>query len=339
MATLREVAEEAGVSPTAVSRYLNRRLELPQATRARIDAAIAKLDYRPNLMARRLSTGRTEAISLVMPDIANPFFAELAAAVERHARAKGYAVYISSTQGQPDNEVDAIRRMADSHVDGLIMSTNRVDDGTLASLLAGRDNVVLLDEDIPGVGVPRIFVENEAGSYAATRHLIEMGHTDIALIGGPPRLMSVHERLAGFSHAMAESHLVERPGWVLLGDYTREHGMAAASILMEAAHRPTAILACSDYIALGVGQAVRRYGLSIPDDLSLVGFDDMAFAELIHPPLTTVRQPVGEMGRLAVQHLLSLLDGQRPPPPTETRLPVQLVSRHSVAPPRTKAFS
>lgn len=339
MATLSEVAAEAGVSPTAVSRYLNHRLELPQATRARIDAAIAKLDYRPNLLARRLSTGKAEAISLVMPDIANPFFAELAAAVEREARTHGYAVYISSTQGHAENEIDAIRRMADSHVDGLIMSTNRVDDGTLAALLAGRGNVVLLDEDIPGVGLPGIFVENEAGSYAATRHLIEMGHEDIALVGGPPRLMSVNERLAGFGRAMAEADLEVRPGWVLLGDYTREHGAAAASILLEGSRRPTAILACSDYIALGVGQAVRQRGLSIPRDLSLVGFDDMAFAELIHPPLTTVRQPVGEMGRLAVRHLLALLDGQAPAPPPETRLSVQLVSRQSVAPPQNKACS
>lgn len=339
MATLSDVAAEAGVSPTAVSRYLNNRIELPQATRDRIDAAIAKLDYRPNLLARRLSTGKAEAISLVTPDIANPFFAELAAAVERQAHERGYAVYISSTQGHADNEIDAIRRMADSHVDGLILTTNRVDDGTRAALLADRGNVVLLDEDIPGVSVPRIFVENEAGSYAATRHLIDMGHADIALIGGPPRLMSVTERLAGFSRAMEEAGLPIRPGWVVLGDYTREHGAAATSILLDSPSRPTAILACSDYIALGVGQAVRRQGLSIPEDLSLVGFDDMAFAELVHPALTTIRQPVGEMGRLAVTYLLALLEGQTPAPPPETRLPVELIARQSVAPPRHKVIS
>lgn len=338
MATLSDVAVEAGVSPTAVSRYLNHRIELPQATRDRIDAAIAKLDYRPNLLARRLSTGRAEAIGLVTPDIANPFFAELAAAVERQAHEHGYGVYISSTQGHADNEINAIRRMADSHVDGLIMTTNRVDDGTLAALLAGRDNVILLDEDIPGVSVPRIFVENEAGSYAATRHLLEMGHTDIALVGGPPNVMSVTERLAGFSRAMAEAGLPTRPGWILLGDYTRDHGAAAAIVLLEQPHRPTAILACSDYIALGVGQTVRRKGLTIPGDLSLVGFDDMAFAELVHPALTTIRQPVSEMGRLAVSYLLALIEGHQPPPP-QTRLPVDLIMRNSVAPPPHKASS
>ncbi len=332
MATLSDVAAEAGVSPTAVSRYLNNRIDLPQATRDRIDAAIAKLDYRPNLLARRLSTGKSEAIAFVTPDIANPFFAELAAAVERQAHASGYSVYITSTGGNADAEVNAIRRMADSQVDGLIMNTNRVDDGSLATLLAGRENVVLLDEDIAGVSVPRIFVDNAEGAYLATRHLIEMGHKDIALIGGPHLLMSVNERLAGFTRAMDEAGLPVRPGWVLLGDYTRDYGVAAASVLLDAVDMPTAILACSDYIAIGVIQVVRAHGFSIPGDISLVGFDDMAFAELVDPPLTTIRQPVAAMGELAVKHLLALLDGQVPP--AETRLPVELVKRQSVAPPK-----
>lgn len=336
MSTLSDVAAEAGVSPTAVSRYLNNRIDLPQATRDRIDAAIAKLDYRPNVLARRLSTGRAEAISLVTPDIANPFFAQLAAAVEREAHERGYAVYISSTSGGAGTEIDAIHRMTDSHVDGLIMMTNRVDDGSLASLLAGRENVVLLDEDIAGVSVPRVFVENVEGAYAATRHLIEAGHSDIAIIGGPNRLLSVTERLEGYTKAMNEAGLPVRPGRVMLGDYSREYGAAAATVLLDAPAPPTAILACSDYIAIGVIQAVRDHGLSIPQDLSLVGFDDMAFAELVDPPLTTVRQPVANMGQLAVRHLLALIEGDAPPPP-ETRLPVQLVTRRSVASPSAKA--
>lgn len=336
MATLSDVAAEAGVSPTAVSRYLNNRIELPQSTRDRIDAAIAKLDYRPNLLARRLSTGKTEAISLLTPDIANPFFAELAAAVEREARAHGYAVYISSTSGDTRHEIDALQRLSDSHVDGLIMMTNRVDDGTLAQLLATRKNVVVLDEDIAGISVPRVFVDNADGVYNATRHLIAMGHTDIALIGGPHLVMSVIERLDGFNRAIAEAGLTVPPGWVMLGDYTSEYGEKAASILLDSPKRPTAIVACSDYIAIGVIKAVRAFGLSIPRDLSLVGFDDMAFAELVDPPLTTVRQPVAEMGTLAVQHLLSLINGSATPP-LETRLPVHLVIRHSVAPPPPKA--
>ena len=328
MATLSDVAEEAGVSPTAVSRYLNNRIELPQATRDRIDAAIAKLNYRPNLLAKRLSTGKTEAISLVTPEIANPFFAELAAAIEAEAQRHGYAVYMSSTQGDRVREIDAIQRLQDQHVDGLIMMTNQPDDGTLATLLQPHHNVVLLDEDIPGVTVPRVFVENEQGAYLATRHLIDAGHRDIAIISGPPNLMSVHERLAGFGRAMAEAGLGVRPEWVMLGDYSREFGRSATVQLLHDAAMPSAVLACSDYIAIGVLQAMRQADKAVPRDLSLVGFDDMPFAELVDPALTTIRQPIAEMGRTAFERLLALINKTEAEP--LTRLPVSLVVRKSV---------
>jgi LacI family transcriptional regulator len=328
MATLSDVAEEAGVSPTAVSRYLNNRIELPLATRERIDAAIAKLNYRPNLLAKRLSTGKAEAISLVTPEIANPFFAELAGAVEAEAQRHGYAVYMSSTQGHRDREIDAIQRLQDQHVDGLIMMTNRPDDGTLATLLEQHHNVVLLDEDIPGVAVPRVFVENEQGAYLGTRHLIEAGHRDIALISGPPGLMSVRERLAGFERAMAEAGLSVPPDWIMLGEYSRAYGSVAATQLLAGSRRPTAVLACSDYIAIGVLQATRQAGLSVPEDLSLVGFDDMPLVELVDPPLTTIHQPIAEMGRIAFERLLALINKTEAEP--QTRLPVSLVIRKSV---------
>lgn len=328
MATLSDVAEEAGVSPTAVSRYLNNRIELPQSTRDRIDRAIAKLNYRPNLMAKRLSTGRTEAIGLVTPEIANPFFSELAAAVEAEAQRHGYAVYMSSTQGDRAREIDAIQRLQDQHVDGLIMMTNQPDDGTLAALLRMEQNVVLLDEDIPGVSLPRVFVQNEEGTYIATRHLIDSGHREIAIVSGPQDLMSVRERLAGFERAMNEAGLPIRPGWVLLGDYGRQYGRAAANLLLAGTPRPTAIMACSDYIAIGIVEATRQMNLSVPADISLVSFDDTPLAELIDPPLTAVRQPISEMGRVAFGQLLALMNKTEVVP--ETRLPVDLILRKSV---------
>lgn len=328
MATLSDVAEEAGVSPTAVSRYLNNRIDLPQATRDRIDAAIAKLSYRPNLLAKRLSTGKTEAISLVTPEIANPFFGELAAAIEAEAQRHGYAVYMSSTQGDRTREIDAIQRLQDQHVDGLIMITNQPDDGTLAGLLQQHNNVVLLDEDIPGVTVPRVFVENEQGAYLGTRHLIKAGHRDIAIISGPAGLMSVRERLAGYERAMAEAGLPIWPEWVLLGEYSRNYGRTATEQLLVGPVMPTAVLACSDYIAIGVLQAMRQADRVVPRDLSLVGFDDMPFAELVDPALTTIRQPIAEMGRAAFEQLLALINKAEIEP--LTRLPVSLVVRKSV---------
>lgn len=328
MATLSDVAREAGVSPTAVSRYLNNRIELPRTTRERIDAAIAKLDYRPNLLAKRLSTGKTEAIALITPEIANPFFAELAAAIESEAEKFGYAVYVSSTRGDKNREIDALNRLRDQHVDGLIMMTNTPDDGTLARLIAGQ-RVVVLDEDIPGVSVPRVFVENTEGAYLATRHLTEAGHREIALVSGPEGLMSVRERRDGYLRALGEAGIAPDPAFQHFGDYTRAFGHEAAHALFALDRPPSAIVACSDYIAVGVLHAAQQLGRAVPRDFSLVGFDDMAFAELVAPPLTTIRQPVPELGKVAFARLHAAMEGRKVPP--LTRLPVSLVIRHSVA--------
>jgi len=332
MATIHDVAQGAGVSPTTVSRYLNNRIDLPAPTAARIDAAIAALDYRPNLLAKRLSTGKSEAIALVTPEIGNPFFAELAAAVEDEAERHGYAVFMSSTRGDAAREVASLKRLSDRHVDGLILMTNRPDEGTLKRRIEPGSAVVLIDEDVKGVAVPRVFVENDMGAYLATRRLLEAGHRRIALIGGPKGLLSVTERRAGFERAIREAGLKVRRDHVLLGAYTREFGRGATAGLLAAPEPPTAIVAASDYIAIGVLQALRDHGLKVPRDMSLIGFDDMPFAELMDPPLTTIRQPVAAMGRHGFQALLALMTGHEAE--MLTRLPVELIERKSVAAPR-----
>jgi len=336
MSTLSDVAVAAGVSPTTVSRYLSRSIVLPQTTRDRIDAAITALDYRPNLLAKRLSTGRAEAIGLVTPEIDNPFFAQLAAAVEAEAERHGYAVYMSSTHGDPSREMGAVRRMRDGHVDGMVLIPSRPDDGSLSRLLAHDDKVVLLDEDVPGVGLCRVFAQNENGAWLATQHLIAAGHRHIAFIGGPPGLMSVQERKAGFERAMAQANLPVAAEDVTLYDYSRAFGHRATNSILAANPRPSAIFASSDYLAIGVLGALQQAGLSVPQDMSLIGFDDMPFAELVNPPLTTIRQPVPEMGRIAFQLLLALMNGRRAAP--LTRLPVELVRRKSVAPHFERSF-
>ena len=329
MATLNDVAREAGVSPTAVSRHLNRSIELPQATRDRIDAAVKKLDYRPNVLAKRLSMGKAEVIGLVAPEIANPFFAELAAAVEEEAAKRGYGVYLTSTRGDRSREVDALSRLSDQYVDGLIMITNQPDDGTLSAMLAQHENVVLLDEDVAGVSVPRVFVENASGTFMATEHLIANGHRDIVVVSGPEDLFTVGERLAGHREALDAHGICYRPERALFGAYSRDFGYEAAFRVARMTPRPTAVLACSDYIAIGMLQGFRELGLGVPEDISLVGFDDMPFASLIDPALTTIRQPIAEMGKLALDRLLAVLDGSGDT--SVTRLPVTLVERLSVA--------
>jgi LacI family transcriptional regulator len=332
MSTIQDVALAARVSTSTVSRYLNNRIELPADTASRIDAAIEALDYRPNALAKRLSLGRSETIGLVTSEIANPFFAELAAAVEREASDRGYDVFMISTGGRREREVATLRRLKDRQVDGLIIMTNQPDDGTLASALNPYRNVVLIDEDIPGVEVPKIFVENRDGAYRATRHLIENGHRTIAHIGGPATLMSALERLDGFRAAMAETGLPAVPRHIRQGDYSREFGFQAMSDLLALRDAPTAVFAGSDYIAIGAIQAIKAKGLSTPGDVSIVGFDDMPFADFLAPALTTVRQPTSDLGREGFRTLLSLIEGNTSV--GVKRLPVTLVERQSVARPR-----
>ncbi|MGN6488375.1 MAG: LacI family DNA-binding transcriptional regulator [Devosia sp.] len=333
MATIHDVAQHAGVSPTTVSRYLNPRIELPPATSARIDAAIARLDYRPNLLAKRLSTGKTEAVGLVTPEIREPFFAELASAFEDEADRHGYTVFMSSTRSDRKREVASLERLHDRHVDGLVLLTNTPDDGTLARLIGRRKNVVLLDEDIPGVSVPRLFVENREGAATAVRHLIEAGHSRIAYLGGPRGLFSVIERYEGYRTAMASARLPVRPDHVAMGGFDPELARAATLRFLALPEPPTAIFASSDYLAIGAVMGLRQAGIAVPEQMSLVGFDDMPFGALLTPPLTAVRQPVEQLGRSGFQLLLQLLNGETPPP--LTRLPVSLIRRQSVGPPRT----
>ena len=335
MATIHDVAQDAGVSPTTVSRYLNNRIELPISTSARIDAAIAKLDYRPNLLAKRLSTGKTEAVGLVIPEIREPFFAELASAFEDEADRHGYTVLMSSTRSDRSREIASLNRLYDRHVDGLLMMTNNRDDGTLARLIGKRRNVVLVDEDIPGVNVPRIFVENTQGAYLATRHLIEAGHRDIAYLGGPFALFTVEERIAGFNMAMREAGLTPRPGHVHIGSFSPDWACAQTLRWLASETPPTAIFASSDYLAIGAIMALQQAGIRVPEDMSLVGFDDMPLSSLLNPPLTAIRQPVEALGRQGFQTLFDLLNGRQPA--MVTRMPVELIKRQSVAAPAARS--
>lgn len=334
MATIQDVAAVARVSATTVSRYLNHRLDLPDETAGRINAAIKQLNYRPNVLAKRLSLGRSEAVGLLTPDIGNPFFAELAAAIEDEAERQGYTVFMNSTGGHHKREVALLQRLDDRHVDGLIVMTNGPDDGTLAQNINQHDAIVLIDEDVPGVTVPKVFVENRHGGYLATKCLLDAGHTRIAHIGGPENLFSAVERRDGYWDAMREAGLVADPAMLRQGSYSREFGKLAMNELLAQPERPTAVFAGSDFIAVGVLQAAREAGLQLPSELSLVGFDDMMFADLLAPALTTVRQPTADLGRAGLATLLAIINKETPP--AVTRLPVTLIERQSVCPPKAQ---
>lgn len=326
--SLKDVAKAAGVSVTTVSRLLNGSLALPHETRQRIEDAIRDLDYQPNPHARRLSRGRSDTIGLVIPDIANPFFATLVAAVEEEAGARGLAVSLNATLNRPGREIAYLQLIARNHVDGLIFVTNHPDDGQLAALINRTGKVVVVDEDVPDAKAPKLFCDNEMGGYLAGQHLVGHGHRAILFIGGPDGMISARRRHGGLARAMRERLGGDAVPLRYEGTYTVESGREAARRFIAEGRPASAIFASSDEIAIGLIEVLRAEGVSIPGDVSVVGFDDVGPLHLFSPPLTAIRQPVRAIGQRALSLLLETDRRQ----PVEELLPVEIVVRNSVAP-------
>lgn len=327
-ANLKDVARVAGVSVTTVSRFLNGSLELPDRTRGLVETAIRDLDYVPNAHARRLSLGRSDTIGLVVPDIATPFFATFVAAVEAEADRRGLALALHATLNRVGRETGYLGAIRRNHVDGLIFVTNHADDGTLARAINASGKVVVVDEDVPGTEVPKLFCDNDMGGYLAGLHLARAGHREVMFVGGVDAMISGARRFGGFRRAMAEvwgdgARVVRHAG-----AYTVASGQAAGARFLAECRSCTAIFATSDELTIGLLEALRDSGVSVPRDVSVVGFDDVGPLHLFAPGITAIRQPVRDLGARA---LALLLDEDSAP--AEVLLPVTLIERDSVAPP------
>lgn len=330
---LSDVARMAGVSPATVSRFLNRSLQLPDATIARIRNAIDVLQYQPNPHARSLSRGRSDTIGLVVPDITNPYFARLAAAVEREAARRGYALMLCASLNTLEREREYLARLARTAVDGVIFVTNHPDDGSLREPINNCNRRhVIVDEDVAGVTGAKVFSDNAQGGYLAGRHLVEMGHRRIAFFGGPEAMRSTEARLAGVRRALEAAEGPAEITDAYFGEYSVEHGRSCAERLVSTGSRATALLVSSDVIMLGALEYLRRAGVRVPEQLSVIGFDDIAPFVLFNPPLTSIRQPVDAIGRRAVDLLLRDIAGEDVKTITE-HLPVELILRESVSRP------
>lgn len=331
-ANLKDVAQAAGVSVTTVSRFLNGSLDLPDRTRTAVEGAILALNYLPNLHARRLSRGRSDTIGLVIPDIATPFFATLVAAVEAEADRRGLGLTLHATLNRRERELSYLQAVRRNQVDGLIFVTNHPDDSSLAAAINASSRVVILDEDVAGTSVPKLFCDNDQGGYLAGRHLAEAGHRRVLFIGGVDAMLSGTRRFSGFKRAMMEVWGKDAQIDRYEGEYLAEFGRAAAQRMLAAERKVTAVFATSDEITIGVLEVLNAAGIRVPQDLSLVGFDDVGPQHLFAPAVTSVRQPVRALGIRALGLLLDTdwTDPEKLPP--EEILPVTLITRNSVAP-------
>ena len=332
---LKDVAKAAGVSVATVSRMLNGSLDLPAATKQRIDEAIASLKYQPNPHARRLSRGRSDTIGLVVPDIANPFFATMVAAIEEEANDRGLAVSLYATLNRTGREVAYLRLIEHNHVDGLVFVTNHPDDGQLAELLNRTGKVIVVDEDVPLAVVPKLFCDNFQGGQLAGRHLAEFGHRQVLYVGGPDAMISTQRRFNGLCKGLRERFGDAASIRRYSGEYTIACGREMARRFLDEGMPATAIFASSDEIAIGMIEVLRERGISIPEDLSLIGFDDVSPLHLFAPPVTAIRQPVRTIGQRALALLLETNWQESKSLATEELVPVEIVVRKSVAPPST----
>jgi LacI family transcriptional regulator len=336
IATMKEVARAAEVSVATVSHVINRTRFVSPALAERVQTAMRDLGYTPDGTARSLRIRRTETIGLLVPDNRNPFFAELGQAIEEAGFAAGYTTIFGNSAERPDRERQYVETLVAKRVDGLIIAPSRDGAGVLDTLLRpSKIPVVVIDRDPELLGADVVLYDNEGGSAAATRHLLDLGHTRIAFVAGPAHLAPAAGRLEGFRRALAEAGL--EPAAIVEGDFHYEGGYAAARRLLADA-APTAIFAANDLMAAGAMRALGERGMHVPDEVSVVGFDDAPLAEMVSPAVTTVRQPLHDMAHVAVTLLLERIAGIGGGPQRHV-LPTELVVRSSTAPVRERSAS
>ncbi len=313
-----------------VSHVVNATRYVSPELAGRVREAMHELGYRPNGTARSLRLQRTQTIGLVVPDI-NPFFAELARIIEDEGFAAGYTTILGNADGSPERERRYVETLLSKQVDGLILGSTR-DDPTTLEVLLGRPGtpLVLVDRDLPAVGADIVLADHVGGGYALTRHLLDLGHRRIACITGPEELTSSRSRAEGYLRALAEEGIEPPSAWLRPGAFAFEGGRQAMAQLLDEDPTPTAVFATNDLMAVGAMRELDDRGLAVPGDVSVGGFDDSLPAALISPALTTVRQPLPEMGRAAVELLRRRMEGVE----AEARrvvLPTELVVRASTA--------
>jgi LacI family transcriptional regulator len=334
---IKGVAKLANVSTATVSRTINGSPKVSPETAARVQEAIEKLNFVPNTNARALGSGRSHLLGLIISDITNPFFPELVKAFEDIAVRMGQEVLIANTDYDPQRTMHCVTRMLQRKVDGVAIMTSEINEHLITLFHRSRIPVVFLDTGAPIAGISRINLDYPAGVEMAMSHLTGLGHKEIAFISGPLNLHSARTRYQAFMESSARDHLTARAEFVQNGNHRPDGGYQAMQRLLSLKKRPTAVLASNDLTAIGGMGAIFELGLRVPEDISIVGFDDIQLSSYTAPPLTTVRIPHPEIAHTAVHALLRKQDPiayRTQPGETHLIRPV-FVPRRSTGPVRT----
>lgn len=329
--TIKEVAREAGVSVTTVSRVLNGVPGVREETRSRVERVIQRLGYRPNSLARSLVTRKSRTIGLLVRDITNPFYPEMARAIEDAVNRLGYHLILCNTDASPRKEQAYLDLLREQRVAGIIFSAPGLADRTVKHLQATGDiPFVLAVRRVPGVETDTVTFADRDGARQAVEHLAALGHRRIGHIAGPSDSWTARERREGYRQTLTRLGLPLREGWVVRGDLTRDTGRRAMARLLTLSERPTAVFCANDLMALGAWEAVLAAGLRVPEDVALVGFDGVDWAGFALIGLTTVAVPKYDLGDIAAQLLIRRIEGDMTPPQDRV-LSVSLVVRRSSA--------
>ena len=329
MPTIRNVAERAGVAPITVSRVINDSGYVSEETRARVEAAIAELRYVPNTLARSLRSRKTGLLALIVTDITNPFFTTIARGVEDIANENGFNVILCNTDENEDKQVDYLTVLLQKRVDGFLFVPARSTPESVKLIQGQNVPVVVIDRQIPGVEVDVVRGDSEQGAYELVNLLLSLGHRRIGMLSGPETISTAAQRVAGYRRALAAAGVDRDAALVCYGEYTQEGGYQTTQQALSSMPRPTALFAANNFIAMGAFRALREAGLSVPEDVALVCFDEAPQSAMIEPFLTVAAQPAYEMGRQATELLLSRLSGEALQACQEIVFPVEIIARKS----------
>jgi LacI family transcriptional regulator len=330
--TIRDVAARAGVSPATASRVLSGHPATSVLSRERVEQAVAELGFRPNAQARSLRSTRTSTIGLLISDVRNPFFADLAHAAEQQALELGLITLLANANESVEQQNRYLDVLLAQRVDGLILVPQGGDNANVEMLASSGLPAVFVDRVIDDIDLPSVTADNSSGMGEAVQHLAELGHRRIGYISGPRSASTGRERFAAFQAATLACGLEQDPELVVFGDFKAGSGAAGARQLLDLANAPTALIAADGLMTMGAVRVCQELGIRIGEDLSLVGYDDIDAFAIMRPALTLIAQDADEMGRTAVRLLHQVIAGEKPEPVV---LPTRLMVRKSTGPAKT----
>ncbi len=327
--TILDVARLAGVSTATVSRVLHSSNRVSPETRGRVETAVRTLQYRPSAIARSLAAGATRTIGIMVSDVTNPYYPEMVAGMEDAAHAAGYNIFLCTSRDDPGREKTYLELLMERRADGVIVASSGLSEQRPTSLQDLATPLVLVNSDGRGLGVPSVSSDNYGGARDLTRYLLRLGHRRIAHISGPTTSQSTGERVRGYTDALRSAGVEPETTLLVASEGDAPTGESAMLNVLSSGVRPGAVFAYNDLAAIGALHACYRAGVQVPQDISLAGFDNIQLSGLIRPPLTTMAQATGEMGRLAVEQLISIVEGRGSG--SNILLPCTLIERESTS--------